>query len=234
MATQEALDVLPRPRRYDERVRVMVGMSSGRVLHVGACGNVKPTPEQMPHFAQAALVDAGLSVYATDVNEDGIAWLRSFGHEAGYLDAERMDLDEQFDTIFAGELIEHLSNPGLFLDACARRLKPGGRLVLSTPQPFAPVHEILQVLRFGRWVNEEHVCWFDPQTLTQLLNRHGFAVDEMTFVDDLRGGATSLAGRLLLGVQRAARGRFSTTMVVSASLDAAATREVERYSATWR
>jgi 2-polyprenyl-3-methyl-5-hydroxy-6-metoxy-1,4-benzoquinol methylase len=41
--------------------------------------------------------------------------------------------NEFFDVVFAGELIEHLFDPEKFLARCHRILKPGGILVLTTP-----------------------------------------------------------------------------------------------------
>ena len=50
------------------------------------------------------------------------------------------DLEKNFpfkenyaENIVAGELIEHLKNPVFFLKECHRVLKPGGRLILTTP-----------------------------------------------------------------------------------------------------
>src|SRR5690606_24625687 len=42
---------------------------------------------------------------------------------------------ESFDVILAGELIEHLETPYEFLRDCLALLRPGGKLVLSTPNP---------------------------------------------------------------------------------------------------
>ncbi len=39
----------------------------------------------------------------------------------------------QFDIIIAGELIEHLPDPRIFLRECHHVLKPSGHLILSTP-----------------------------------------------------------------------------------------------------
>ncbi len=213
----------PRLAKYDERVRAMVALTRGpRVLHVGACGNLKPTPKGMKHFAQAALVEAGFSVLATDVNEDGLRWMNEeMGYEVAYLDAERIPPDgEKFDTIFAGELIEHLPNPGLFLEGCARRLKEGGRLVLSTPQPFTLLFLAVYSLRYPTGCNPDHTCWFDRQTLEQLLAKTGFEMRRIVFVDDLRMEDRAPSFHLLAAVWKIARrllpARFRTTMVVAA------------------
>jgi 2-polyprenyl-3-methyl-5-hydroxy-6-metoxy-1,4-benzoquinol methylase len=41
--------------------------------------------------------------------------------------------DASVDVLHAAEVIEHLYDPDLFVDECARVLRPGGRLVVSTP-----------------------------------------------------------------------------------------------------
>jgi SAM-dependent methyltransferase len=40
---------------------------------------------------------------------------------------------ESFDVVFCGEVIEHIYNPDYAIEECARVLKPGGILVLTTP-----------------------------------------------------------------------------------------------------
>jgi 2-polyprenyl-3-methyl-5-hydroxy-6-metoxy-1,4-benzoquinol methylase len=55
----------------------------------------------------------------------------------------------QFDAVFAIEIIEHLENPFRFVRECARLLKPGGLLFLTTPNVEA-VNSRLIFLYSGR------------------------------------------------------------------------------------
>jgi 2-polyprenyl-6-hydroxyphenyl methylase/3-demethylubiquinone-9 3-methyltransferase len=45
---------------------------------------------------------------------------------------EQMDVRERFDIVLAMEVVEHVSDVGLFLNRCAAMLKPGGMMVIST------------------------------------------------------------------------------------------------------
>ena len=45
---------------------------------------------------------------------------------------EEMDVRERFDIVLAMEVVEHVSDVGMFLDRCAAMLKPGGLMVIST------------------------------------------------------------------------------------------------------
>jgi 2-polyprenyl-3-methyl-5-hydroxy-6-metoxy-1,4-benzoquinol methylase len=41
--------------------------------------------------------------------------------------------DATFDLVYSGEVIEHIYNPDFMLEECHRILKPGGLLIISTP-----------------------------------------------------------------------------------------------------
>ena len=45
---------------------------------------------------------------------------------------EEMDVRERFDIVLAMEVIEHVTDVGVFLNRCAAMLKPGGLMVVST------------------------------------------------------------------------------------------------------
>jgi SAM-dependent methyltransferase len=80
---------------------------------------------------------------------------------------------EPFDVIYASHLIEHLLAPVAFLRSAARLLRPGGLIVLVTPN----IKSLLARVSGPRWVSfkiPEHVCYYDPATMTELLRRSGY------------------------------------------------------------
>ena len=208
---------------------VLAEVRGHRVLNVGCAGHARPdTPERRARWLHGALVARGYSVLGVDVDERQLDWMRDEGHEVLALDAQRLDeLRESFDTVVAGELIEHLENPGLFLEACRRRLAEGGRLVLTTPNAFGPLYWLTYASSGGRAANPEHTCWFDGQTLAQLLRRAGYRVERIQHVDDLRTDTASSAGYRAFAAawgaaRRALPARFRHTLVVTAAPDRAA------------
>jgi 2-polyprenyl-3-methyl-5-hydroxy-6-metoxy-1,4-benzoquinol methylase len=52
----------------------------------------------------------------------------------------------EFDIVYAGEIIEHLYNPDLFLSEANRIIKKGGYLVISTPNLCAWFNRIIMLL----------------------------------------------------------------------------------------
>lgn len=108
-----------------------------------------------------------------DTDEEGVNLLQEQGFRVKTADVITMDLGEQFDTIIAGEIIEHLVNPGQFLCNVRKHLAPGGTLVITTPNPFY-CGQVWKIWRYKRpMVHEEHTCWFDPITLQHLCSLSG-------------------------------------------------------------
>jgi len=148
-------------------------------------------------------------VVGVDILDADVQALQDRGYNVRVGDAETLDLPGVFDTVVAGELIEHLSNPGKMLDTANDHLDPGGRLVLSTPNPWAFVH--VRRAAVGRLrINDEHTGWFGPTTLRQVLDRHGFDVLSIDGTAQRHRGVMGLAQALDLTYLAA------TTWVVAA------------------
>ena len=142
-------------------------------------------------WVHGKLYDIGDKVIGLDYQKEAVEQLRDRGYNVISGDAENLDLDERFDVIIAGELIEHLSNVGRFLDGVREHLRPDGELILTTPNPWA-FHRFKQALFGSVYCNEEHTCWFDERTLRQVTDRHGFEITQLDYVKASDPGITSL------------------------------------------
>jgi 2-polyprenyl-3-methyl-5-hydroxy-6-metoxy-1,4-benzoquinol methylase len=92
-------------------------------------------------------------------------------------DGQEFALDQEFDTVVLGEVIEHVTNPGGLLASAARHLKPTGRIVLTTPYVFGINNVLYALAKFPKTCsNPEHVQWFCPSTMAELAERHGLSV----------------------------------------------------------
>jgi SAM-dependent methyltransferase len=100
--------------------------AGGRVLDAG-CGRSLFT-EIRPEWP--------FEIVAADVDFDLIAARRAAFPNLRWLLAGAAPLpfrDASFDALFAGELLEHLVDPGQGVREFRRVLRPGGRLILTTP-----------------------------------------------------------------------------------------------------
>jgi len=125
-------------------------------------------------------------IIGIDTNHAGLQEMKQKGLNVLFGDAENLEFGARFDIIVAGELIEHLSNPGRFLEGCRKSLKPNGQVILSTPNSFSPMYSLMYLKNFTRAFNPEHTLWLCPQTLNQIAERCGFRVTKILFVDDLQ------------------------------------------------
>ncbi|MCK4386490.1 MAG: class I SAM-dependent methyltransferase [Candidatus Pacebacteria bacterium] len=99
--------------------------------------------------------------------------------------AENFDFDNKFDVIFAGDLIEHLSNLGQFLDSCKRNLKDDGRLIITTPNIFILFNFVEKVFKQEPSVNSDHTMYFNFVVLRKLLKKNNWKVSEEMYLDDV-------------------------------------------------
>jgi SAM-dependent methyltransferase len=75
-----------------------------------------------------------------------------------------------FDTIIAGEIIEHLEHPAKFLRECKKILKDDGVLLITTPNPYNITTIIANVLFIERGVAPGHINLFPYRNMIALLN----------------------------------------------------------------
>lgn len=81
------------------------------------------------------------------------------------------------DLVILREVIEHVANVPLLLAECRRVLRPGGRLVLTTPNRWdarRPVYHLTGRIWSGD-ADPTHVSLFDPPGLRRALAAAGFA-----------------------------------------------------------
>ena len=85
-----------------------------------------------------------------------------------YGNMENFVFEEKFDVIIAGDVIEHVSNQGLFLDNIFKYLNNDGKLIITTPN--------------SKWItgylrpNPTHTLWHDKHTLKRILDVHNFKI----------------------------------------------------------
>lgn len=176
-----------------QRVDIIMQMCAGKkVLHLG-CANYPYTQnsidnEMLLHYD---LEKSASELYGFDFDQPGLDILAANGTRNLYrADLEKLDevaLSETFDVIVAGEMIEHLNNPGLFLTGIQRFMNTETRLVLTTVNAYCGMRWFWYGLRGRRGkqepVHPDHVAYYSYSTLSLLVKRHGLDIDSFMFYD---------------------------------------------------
>jgi 2-polyprenyl-3-methyl-5-hydroxy-6-metoxy-1,4-benzoquinol methylase len=134
----------------------------------------------MDDWLHGLLAEQFPDVVGIDINEVTINALQTAGFRAHLADAQDFDLHRTFDTVFAGEIIEHLDNVHGLPSSVRRHLKPGGRLVLTTPNVFYVGGFIYRWGGHGQ-VHPQHTCWYCEDTLRRVLLVNGYSDVEISF-----------------------------------------------------
>ena len=127
------------------------------------------------------LARLGAAVTAIDAAPELIEVAREHarrqGLEIDYRAAAVEDIAGQFDLITSLEVIEHVADPQAFVEALAKRLAPGGLLILSTPNrtAWSKLLTITLAEGFGRIPKGTHDFdqFIAPDRMKALLEKAG-------------------------------------------------------------
>ncbi|WP_315789084.1 class I SAM-dependent methyltransferase [Fischerella sp. JS2] len=175
---KEILTKARKGKLINSRIDYLCNLVKGRnVLDIGV---VEHTIEAIhsPDWLHKNLCQHAKTCLGVDILEDDVKKLQSMGFNIICADITQSPLEEKFDVIVCGEVLEHLDTPGNLLASATKMLLPEGRLVLSVPNPWYINVVLKNILNGSPYIdNVDHVCWFDPCTLCELGERHGLILD---------------------------------------------------------
>jgi 2-polyprenyl-3-methyl-5-hydroxy-6-metoxy-1,4-benzoquinol methylase len=163
-----------------------------RVLHLG-CTDYPFTERSIEHkmLLHFELAEIAGELYGFDFDQKGIDILEKHGvknlYRADLEKLEEVPLDEKFDVIVAGEMIEHLSNPGLFLKGIQRFMHDETDLLITTINAYGALRFAIYALRGKGGINEpvhpDHVSYYSYSTLSLVIKRANLEIKEFCFYD---------------------------------------------------
>jgi 2-polyprenyl-3-methyl-5-hydroxy-6-metoxy-1,4-benzoquinol methylase len=156
-----------------------------RILDVGCVGtSVDINHERFMHRQLRSVAEELIGI---DNDKERLNVLEDGGYTVYHMDAENFNIGRTFDLVFAGEIVEHLNNPGLFFSNASRHLENGGELLITTPNKNSLYMYLIQrgphPKQREKWTRycHNHVLWFCDETISELLKRHGFKVKEIYY-----------------------------------------------------
>jgi len=171
-----------------------------------------------PNWVHSLLKARAHDVYGIDPIFDEVHMLPKDHYQK--VGAEQADFGKSFEVVFAGDVIEHLSNPGLFLDASKKLLSAEGRLIITTPNCFNLFNMIEKLKKEEPTVNRDHVAYYNKKTIRVLLERAGFEIKEVAYLytleNSFKESFTKKIQNVLYRLLSAVTPKFIETLVIIA------------------
>ncbi len=167
-------------RYYSRYDFLLKHYKAGNILDVGNLGGVFGEGKSNSFYQQFLSDVKDSTVYGFDLfepkNKNDYP-----NQKQGNLENELPYADNFFDTVYLGEIIEHLSDFKTALAEIKRVLKTDGVLIIDTPNPYC-------FSRIAKWLiqREEnlgdptHLVFFTPASLVATLEKNGFTVEIMS------------------------------------------------------
>jgi 2-polyprenyl-6-hydroxyphenyl methylase/3-demethylubiquinone-9 3-methyltransferase len=166
--------------RFPYFEQALGGYSGKCILDIGCGGGI---------FAESA-ARAGAQVVAIDPSKRSIEAAEEHARQQGlaidyrFAYAEKFNTDEQFDAVFAVDVLEHVEDLDATLDTCARVLKPGGLFGFLTH------NQTLEAFTFLIWQGEYNLGFIPqgihdfhkfirPEDLNERLTKRGLQTVEV-------------------------------------------------------
>lgn len=145
----------------------------GRLMDIG-CGNGETL---------RSLKKYGWNTYGVDIDARAVAYAKKSGLSRVYKGTyEYLSAypDNYFDVIRSYHVIEHLDNPGKFIELSWRKLKKGGEFICGTPNAASIYRHVFRSF----WYNLDtprHQYIFNPDNLKTLLRQNTFRVTDVRY-----------------------------------------------------
>ena len=169
-----------RKQPVDDRINYLCSLARDkRMLDVGVVNHLVDA-SQDPNWLHGRLSAVASYCLGVDVVAEGVRRLRETGYNVVLCDITSKPeeiLGGPFELMVCGELVEHLGNPKGLFDAARRLLVPGGRLVLTSPNPFY-LGRIFRHLFNASRENVDHVTMLFPSGVAELADRAGLELAE--------------------------------------------------------
>ncbi len=154
--------------KLDKFSAIIKHCTDKNVLDVGCVGQDKNIDNEA--WLHGRIKKVARKLTGADIEQNGIDQLRKSGYEV-FTPDELEAIDDKFDVIVMGDVIEHVSDPGQFLSFYSKFLNDDGEIIICTPNTFG-IRYIIEIFFYGRsGTNEEHTMMFDPYVLLELFSR---------------------------------------------------------------
>jgi 2-polyprenyl-3-methyl-5-hydroxy-6-metoxy-1,4-benzoquinol methylase len=126
------------------------------------------------HFMLAGK-ELGYDVYGVEISEQPYLYcVNDLKLPVDHIDFFDLDESKKFDLITMWDVLEHIDRADVFLEKCSKLNQMNGYLFLQVPQ----IDSFIAKRHKDNWkmMGLDHVNYFSKQTITKILENHGYQV----------------------------------------------------------
>lgn len=155
--------------RGNPSIYLQFAQPNSKVLDIG-CGDGS---------SLLTIQSCGAEAYGTEFDHNVIAPAEQLGLNIHIGDLNTIPQpDEWFDVITMNQLLEHVTDPQAFLRQVKKKLKPGGQIVVTTPQ-FGSLPQRCSGRRWVNWHIPFHLNFFNKHSIKRLVQQSGLTVERI-------------------------------------------------------
>lgn len=164
---------------------------SKKIIHAGCTDHIPLIKMKISQnrWLHKALSDVAETCVGIDISKEAIEYCKN---EVGYKNVFYMDvisdklieplLQDYFDFLILGEILEHVDNPVFFLTSIKEKFSGiCKQIIVTVPNAFKYTN-FLNAFKKIENINTDHRFWFTPYTLAKVLTVSGFKIDEFAMV----------------------------------------------------
>jgi len=167
--------IIPLQRFWQRRrhaITVSWTRNAGHILDAG-CGS-------------SIIIQSLNNAVGMDYSENKVRFLRRYGIPLVRGSAFALPFrDQSFDCVISSQVIEHIPYDEVLFTEMKRVLRPGGMLVIGTPDydtiGWRTIEPLYGLLQPGGY-KDEHITHYTRTRLAEILERHGFIYEETAYI----------------------------------------------------
>lgn len=174
------------------RVELVEKLVAGKkVVHFGCVDHI-PLIEQRRRtgiWLHEILAKTCTDLVGVDINEEGIQYMKDAGFETYNSNVVTENppaeiVSKKWDYIVAGEVLEHIDDPVMFLKSIREKYGACTERILITVPNALSYTNFRFALRNIEMINTDHRFWFTPYTLLKVASQAGITVEDFDLCGD--------------------------------------------------
>ena len=162
------------------------------ILHMGCCDHEDIIEEKIKNntHLHVNISKIAKKCMGVDINIEALNKLKSLNidncmYYNVYESVDPILENEIYDYILLGEILEHISDPVLFLKTIHEKFVNAKKIIITVPNAFSS-RNIYNIKKGVEEINTDHKFWFTPFTISKVITEANFKLESIYFVDRSR------------------------------------------------